>query len=482
MKHLLFIILGLYTMGTYAQKIVWSPTEKFNDPQIVGIQGQNDDGIYIIKKNWHRQDKNVTLEHYSEDLRLINEKIFATHKNEHYIQTGLYNNCILIYYSDYNKDLKKILVKVKTLTLNLIEKGKDTTILELPGKDIEPYNFHLYRQKHNNFALFTYKEVKDSQPVIQYLLIDNQVKTLAKGSLILSHNSNVPVETEQVAYTEKHIAFLIKENVDKKTITQGYKYTLYDGMPGHDELTATKLYGDSAIISDALLKTDAKNNAIVLIGSYSSKDSSYAKGYYFWKRNLSTNSLSISINPFTQKLIEDIGGKISKVKGVFNLKMGSIVLRQDGGVIIVGEQYLETKENLSEVNMYGTSSTNYRYNYYFHYNDMLIVSISSEGKEDWHSVIRKEQVSVNDNGEYSSYALISLPHKLVLLFNDISRKNWVLSSCEINEKGLVERNMLLRGQDYDAKLMPQFGDQISYNTLLIPGSNRKGEVFLKLSY
>jgi hypothetical protein len=157
-----------------------------------------------------------------------------------------------------------------------------------------------------------------------------------------------------------------------------------------------------------------------------------------------------------------------------------MTFRGDGGMILTSEEYQETRESVTDVNAYGVVQPNVR-NFYY-YQNLLVLSISPQGSIDWHTVIRKDQVTVNDNGTYSSYIMCVTPDKILYVYNDLSRKNWTLNVTEVDEKGVASNSILVRPQNYDGRMVPQYGDQISYNQFLVPGITARGIVLMKVTF
>jgi hypothetical protein len=219
---------------------------------------------------------------------------------------------------------------------------------------------------------------------------------------------------------------------------------------------------------------------MVFAGLYSRHDSSYVKGFYFWKCDLSSKGIAEKYSRLSRDIITEMAGKRNKIQGIFNLRAGDLTLRGDGGFILSTEEYQETHENVTDVNAYGVAQPNVR-NFYY-YQNLLVLSVNPLGTIDWHCVIRKDQITVNDNGTFSSYLLTVMPDRVIYVFNDLSRKNWNLSYTEINEKGVSANGILVKPQDYDGRLVPQYGDQVSYNEFIVPGITPRGIVLLKVSY
>jgi len=61
-------------------------------------------------------------------------------------------------------------------------------------------------------------------------------------------------------------------------------------------------------------------------------------------------------------------------------------------------------------------------NYYYYYNDVIVLSIGKGGEVDWYAHIPKRQSSMNDGGFYLGYTFLINDAGLHFVFND-HRKN-----------------------------------------------------------
>jgi hypothetical protein len=180
---------------------------------------------------------------------------------------------------------------------------------------------------------------------------------------------------------------------------------------------------------------------------------------------------------FSEQLESELLGKNTKKENLENYHLRKIVMRNDGGIIFIGEYFSVQREFYND---YYAINSNY-VKYFYRYSDLVLFSISHEGKIDWTKVIRKEQVSMNDDGYYSSFLIGAEKNKMLLVYNDLSRSNWHLVSNEIDPEGEIDSDILVGKNTFDGFLIPKNGKQVSENEILIPGFDRKkGFVLLKI--
>lgn len=103
--------------------------------------------------------------------------------------------------------------------------------------------------------------------------------------------------------------------------------------------------------------------------------------------------------------------------GLYNFNMRESILLDDGSTIAVMEQeYVVVVRNIDSRSM-----VTYTYRYY--YNDIILVKINEHDEIEWIQKIRKNQVSSNDGGPYSSFASTIVGNQLKIFFND-SKNNY----------------------------------------------------------
>ena len=264
------------------------------------------------------------------------------------------------------------------------------------------------------------------------------------------------------------------------------------------------------VVIDGKFLTDMKigineNNEVICGGFYSDEGTYSIKGSYFLridtesKKILSKSFKEFGIDFITQNMSDrqEKKAKKKKAKGknveLFQYDLSDFVLREDGGVVLVGEQYYVRVSSYTDAN--GNTRTTYTY----YYNDIIVININPKGQIEWAEKIPKRQVSSNDGGFYSSYALMVLEDKLYFVFNDniknlvitknnqrvhnFSRgKNSVVTLVEMDSDGRYVREALFSGDETDIITRPKVCRQISDNEMIVFGQRKKKQRFAKVTF
>jgi hypothetical protein len=286
-------------------------------------------------------------------------------------------------------------------------------------------------------------------------------------------------------------------------------------------------------VSDLSFKI-ADDGDLICAGFYSDKGAKSVKGACFFKINPKTyDQTSISSRPFDFKFMtanlsekSKERAKMATAKGdvqdepeLYDYSIDKLITRSDGGVIMIAEQYfiderLRYNNNnygyggwgntafyspySSYYDPYGTNRYNNRQpDYYFNYNDIIVVNIQPDGEIAWSARIPKRQVSVNDFGQYSSYGMSIVADKLYFIYNDDPKnldprttkiqtenpdKYSVVTIAEVDRNGEVKRSPLFQNKENGVVVRPKLSKQVGRRELAIYGESGRRYKFGVLSF
>ena len=176
---------------------------------------------------------------------------------------------------------------------------------------------------------------------------------------------------------------------------------------------------------------------------------------------------------------------------LYSYELREIVRREDGGAVMVGEQYRFYVTTTTTSNPNGGTTTTTTYHYI--YNDIIVVNVDPMGEIEWAAKVPKRQHSTNDGGRYSSYAMVVKDDNIYLVFNDNGKnlflnpgdkvepfrygKEMLITLATINGEGKVSREALLSQEKREAMTRPKSGVQIGDDRLFIYANWRKEHRF-----
>jgi hypothetical protein len=230
---------------------------------------------------------------------------------------------------------------------------------------------------------------------------------------------------------------------------------------------------------------DNLNGKLIGAGLYADKYTVSAKGSFNFAASLSgKDSVVVHFDAFTPEFVAGLTGKKvrKRVVGVPDLKVRELVLRRDGGLLLVAEQFrfFVRRANPSPT-FYGRvipgdTQTDY------YYDDLLLLSFNPDGGVHWRQVLYKRQVSRDDNGFYSSYFLMKARANLRFLYNDDIRAATNVNEYIVNAKGEFERKSILETGKDKLALSLRNAVQIGPSALLVVSERRNDLRLVKIQY
>jgi hypothetical protein len=287
-------------------------------------------------------------------------------------------------------------------------------------------------------------------------LVDNK----GGGHLIISHdNQKSKMETNRLEF----ISFDVSMETPKNYILSLSDKIWYDILFDYDNR-------HQKIVAGGLVSNDFQTKAI---------------GYFYL--NISPKNESdqvLKYHKFNQKFVQDVLGKEKprKREGFAEVDVQEIVLRSDGGILLIAERnriYVRQSGNVNSAYA-GRNISGNQTDYY--YDDVLVFSIHPTGDLHWKEILYKKQYSQDDNAMYSSYFLLKTRSSLRFLYNDeISQENPV-NEYILTGSGEPDRKNIMNTQGVKLMLVLKKSMQVSANEIVIPSERRRQFKLVKLKY
>ncbi|MEX0810625.1 MAG: hypothetical protein WD048_00325 [Chitinophagales bacterium] len=233
-----------------------------------------------------------------------------------------------------------------------------------------------------------------------------------------------------------------------------------------------------------MMDIDNHNESIVLSGLYADAEGKLSEGYYLGIYDIKLDALTVNrYEPYNREIFAKVTGKEDeKMQGFYSFKISDIVLRYDGGVNILIESSFDNTESMEIPSFTPSAGPNYRTVNVIYYNDVIVLSTKADGSLDWYSVVKKKQVSEDDEGFFSSYCLLTRHNHLRLIYNEEIYHKTNINAYRIDKKGGQQRKFVLNAADNNIFLVPSLGKQISATEVLIPSFKRNYFRLVKFNF
>ncbi len=475
-----------------------------------GSRGSNTNGI-SFRRNFLSETDNASIVRLDENMNPAFEKelnVVESGKQLSILSAFLIEEEMHLFSSFRNQKTKMKHIFVQSLDKNTLE----------PRNDIRQVTSVPYQNRFLSGKVdFTFS--RDSSFMMVYTNVESRRKDPDKFGFNIFNQNMEPVWSKEVVLPVRENLFKVSDYLvdnegnaylvgkryfrrerDRVKGQPGYEYVVFAYRSNGEEESEYVLNLSDHFLSDLHLEI-APNGDLICAGFYSDIDATNAKGTFYFTVDAVTQEIKqrslyeFGLDFLTMNLSDRQGGKIERraAKGKGNeinrFDIRDLVPRGDGGTVLVAEQYY-----VRVVTSYDRATGNTTVRYYYHYNDIVVISINPNGDIEWATKIPKRQTSVNDNGYYSSYAMMITGGKLHFIYNDhktniverrtnrlknfrLNNNKGIIALASVDSDGNVARLPLLSNRDASTICRPKMCSQISPAEMLIFGKRGKKTQF-----
>ncbi len=542
MKPIFFVlnIIALFSVQAFAQadnlpaQIEWgAELNAPNNSYISKIITQDSEGYYVLRRQNRKgaftQAEKIYIERYDNKNNLKrSEKIDLKYKKKaRKFEDVLKLGGQLYMLSSYHNQSKKInYLFAERLTDRLRATGKLTKIGEIPTRNIQNDGFFDYHISKDSSKILVYNELpyKKGQPeCFAFHVYDQQFDEIWSKDIVLPYDdSSFDVEEYQVS-NDGNVHLLGFVNGGGNRLRRGgkptYQYSILSYTNKGETFEEYPIQFSDYFITDLTFRV-AKGGELVCAGFYSEKGTSSVKGTYFFRLNPQTKEIynrkikEFDLDFLTQDLSDrqkakamraDRAGDPSKEFELFRYSLDELVVRSDGGALLIAEQYYVEERFDNFNNRFGMGvgfnnaamMNNNRVDYIYNYHDIIVVNINPKGEIDWATKIPKRQVTQNDGGYFSSYAHAIVRDKIYFIYND-NRRNFeshnrrnpynfdgrssIIALTELSQDGSTETFPLFINRDASILTIPKICKQTGRKEMTIYGERGKKYRFASLQF
>ena len=442
----------------------------------VRIIGKNQDG-YVVRFSGGEELIHI----YDNNLKLSAARTLDFKNGDGDLQHILLNkNGASLYY--LHSERKQTILMMQPVNAKFIDIGKAFAIDTFNDKkELVDANLHFKSSLDQNYTVFYY-------PVFDNDRVNSMKMTCIDRSAAVVYKTFLPIgrpekdmEYARAVVDNNGNSFLIftAEASAKDTIKGDHYYVMrVDKNTG--KLTNFTIRCKKAVFGEPQFEVDNVNGNLIFCGFYDENaDASdpAANGFFYLQYDAATGELKHSAyNVFPAPFMTSLTGR-EKYSRLFTFNIKKILLRIDGGAMIVAEQLIKDKKEVMVSSPsptfrgyvgYGNSYNSYRTVSTFAFNDIIAFSIKEDGSLDWNTIMRKKQLTEDDNGFNSSFAFMNEKDMVHLLYLDEISTTGSANEYRLSSKGASERKVLFSQEDKDIFLIPRLAKQVAPDELVIP--------------
>ena len=514
-----FLLLALVAsvFSVFAQeypnaKVEWGPEENHNREFLKGVLGTYADYTYTlwITRNSYRIQK------LDRKLNMVKEASFDLEYNGKsmvYQFATVHGDEIRVFTSFWNRKTKKNFLLEQSIDPITLSASKPMESIGSIATQNNRFTLHLgghsstvvtgdfgYNVSRDQNKLMVFYENPDAKPGYEgftFQVFDKNFKKEWEKTVELPYvNEMFTVYGLQVDNAGNiHISGreYLPGNRNGRRGSRNFNYRVISWYQDSDRVTDYKVALPSEkLIRDMQFAFNDKGH-LICSGFYSNGSVAGIKGAYFMRIDPKENKvLSRSVKEFDFEFITQDMNERQKERAarreangkdvnLFEYDLDEIVIREDGGAVLIGEQYYVEEVERSRYNP-STETWTETTTYHYYYNDIIVVNISPEGEIEWNLRIPKYQHSINDNGFRSSYHLMVVENQMCFLFYDDDdnfdvpideepgRSSYEsLALVALDLSGDSKKYKLIAEEEIELRFIPKYFERLSDKEVLLYG-------------
>lgn len=384
------------------------------------------------------------------------------------------NNYMYVYYIHERKDSSFLMVRKFDAAAELV----DSALIKSYFEDGQNRRFKLVASENKEMISLHCILTEDR---LEVLYFDNSSLKLLADHLYDVSTFDFRKDFSKILISDRGDLFMILDNAKNATRKTDQVLVIIRSGLLSDQPFVMEMKELDYFVYSLLFEVDNKQNAVIAAGLYNDKPGNVSMGFVTFKLPASQpDQTTVSYIPYEAQTIANAAdGKRTKVESISDLEVMDIMLRHDGGLVVIAEERKEYERSLYQGRRDFYSM---RFAIDFYYEDMVIAGIHPDGTSHWQKILQKKQYSFDDDAMYSSYFTFKNSTSVRILFNDEIKNENTVSEYILSGGGKHERKSVLNTNRQDLKLQVRSSMQISANEIIIPSVKRNKLKLVKVTY
>lgn len=472
----LLLILGVAPLELGAQVVTARLDLGRKDPKPMMIEYVSaDDGLVTLGAMSRKSSRYLGVSKYDPLFqKQWSKEVLQQNGRANIDQMAVLGSNIFVFISEYIPRKKTIETSFVQLDLDGNIVAQREVISEDPNEPEHRVALN-YVRSINKRKLLCYKNLDNNndREKVLYFLFDSQSDEIIRGEVELPHPDDKFQVRKIVTSNNGQIYILGKfYRVNRVKDPNDYSFKLYRIQAGSNRLAEVDLALEDNYITDLTLKVDRNENSF-LAGFFSKRNSSEIIGtvYYRLDENLETTVKALQKFPedFLNRFMNE--RQIDRGRELKNFYLDNIVLRSDGGVLLIAEKYFTSYNSYMDVYGYWVDQRIH------HYDDIIVNSVAPDGKLEWAAVAPKRQSS--EVRENLSYIDVVSGANLYLIYGYRPRRapNTIYFNAVSMDGDVTTREILLENHSLSDDFFPRNSLQISNSEALLVYFQEKDKVY-----
>ncbi|MBP7821813.1 MAG: hypothetical protein KA010_02740 [Saprospiraceae bacterium] len=469
---ILAIALAMTTTTTWGQELIFSEPLKMKDNSTYEMVGKVKDKFILIE---HNSDTPI-LNTYDSKLKLkLTKKLSLDRKNTEIFGVIPNKEDFNIFYTHSKNRISYIKAHKYNPEGVLVD---SLTISNIPFFSNE-YKPAIVNSQNRRVALVYFKE---AQHTLRAIAVRTDVLQVLWEKSFKINEMGIGKDYRQIIVTNEGSMYLLGNNDDNlfEKPTKGILLYRYDKKK--DLLSSKMIYlPDETYLFDTKFEFDEENNKLSGVGLFALHNNGKASGF-FYVSSVNEDSFAITLSPFDDELASSLKNKkIVKNKGIEDIQIAELILRKDGGALLI----CEVAKEFFRKGYQGYYSPRMEQPLIVDYynDDILTAAFHPDGSLHWRHLLPKKQFAQDNDDVYSSFFVAKTSESLRFIYNEEINVSTEVAEYALLPEGDYHRKVLLKTNQFSENIMLRVRDAIQTDSqeLLIPSEWRGKLRLVKLT-
>lgn len=330
----------------------------------------------------------------------------------------------------------------------------------------------------NKRKLLCYKNLENRREseMLFYYLFDESGAYVQSGEIEMKYPDN-RFRIRSLRVSNQGNVFVLGKYYKVPIIRESddFQYIIYRHDLASGQGNELRIELGDRFISDLAFRLD-KDEHMYVAGFYSNRGTDQIGGILLQKIAVGGDLLQQSAEPFSAEFLSYYLSRTQidrgrELRNFYLDPQDGIVLRSDGGLLLIAEKFYLTYQSYRD--MYGYLVERPIY----HYDDIILTSVSASGEIEWHAIVEKMQQSdisanlsyfsaVGSGGTYLFYEYKPRHLGFNIYYNVVGM-----------DGSVTELSPLIRDYRYGNEFYPRYCTQISNKEALMVYMQNRGKVF-----
>lgn len=333
------------------------------------------------------------------------------------------------------------------------------------SKNDAPFDYTIADNK--NYFSLSGRFLEGKQEYLNVKLFQADGKFLGSKDIVLS--AAKPVYPQQFLLSNKGTLFFTSHLPAQKDVRSDFA-DIYIVDFKEDKFTRHPVPLNGTWIEQLYVQADQETDAVDYTAFYAAGKKNNTEGVIYGKVFMEEDKApTFKQNKFSAAFLARVSTR-SKKKIFENFDIRNVIVKRDGGILVVAENYyITTRTSVPAAGFYSSyyGMSPSRVITEYNYGDILMINFDAGGNMLWDNIIRKSQYSQEDQGLFSSYAFMNTGKYLVFVYNDYTYNKNSLTVAAVDNQGQTNyKHVKISDKPYD--WVPKYALQTSSLSLLIP--------------